>query len=190
MLLLCLQGESEILKIQCYLIPPKKDATHKMSKSSPERHKDTPSCLRKIFKICKLKTKPKCFIFLRKKDCDYVKCRQWWVVMLPQALQGKLCLVDVNLPLLQMNHKSFTACNIYIFERQTSLFAISCYLIKIKLLKFSLNSDTFQTPLRSSSSRQENTSSSVHYTIHWKALQKIFNFLQGAGLEHHSHHLP
>ena len=33
--------------------------------------KDTPSCLRKIFKICKLKTKPKCFIFLRRKDCNY-----------------------------------------------------------------------------------------------------------------------
>ena len=33
--------------------------------------KDTPSCQRKIFKIRKLKTKPKCFIFLRRKDCDY-----------------------------------------------------------------------------------------------------------------------
>ena len=32
--------------------------------------KDTPSCLRKIFKICKLKIKPRCFIFLRRKYCD------------------------------------------------------------------------------------------------------------------------
>ena len=38
-------------------------------------------------------------------------------VMLPQALQGKLRLVDVNLPLLQMNHEFLTACIIYIFER-------------------------------------------------------------------------
>ena len=38
-------------------------------------------------------------------------------VMLHQALQGKLRLVDVNLPLLQMNHQSLTACIKYIFER-------------------------------------------------------------------------
>ena len=38
-------------------------------------------------------------------------------VMLHQALQGKLRLVDVNLPLLQMNHQSPTACIKYIFER-------------------------------------------------------------------------
>ena len=52
-------------------------------------------------------------------------------VMLHQALQGKLRLVDVNLPLLQMNHQSLTACIKYIFERWTSFFAISCYLIKL-----------------------------------------------------------